>query len=112
MRVDSWDVRLVEFAREVVGLSFTWGVTDCATLVRRTQSVLLGKDPWKGYAPNWTTKRGAVQASRKMGAVSEVRESCRSRVATSPSGANPCQHRLSAEGSKKSRAAPSSPSPS
>jgi hypothetical protein len=74
-RVTSWDVRLVQFAREVVGASFVWGDTDCATLMRRAQSVLLGSDPFKGRVGNWTTKRGALRVVKNLDVLKALRTS-------------------------------------
>ncbi len=58
--VENWDSRLVELAREVVGEPFEWGVTDCASLVRRALKVMYGRDVWKGHVGEWKTLRGAV----------------------------------------------------
>lgn len=62
-RVDNWDRRLVEFAAAVVGQAFTWGRTDCASIVRRGLEAAYGRDVWKGHVGEWKTRRGAVGVS-------------------------------------------------
>lgn len=63
-RLANWDTHLVSFARDVVGREFEWGVTDCATLVRRGLIEMLGRDVLKGHHRVWKTRRGALMASR------------------------------------------------
>ena len=63
MRVENWDVHLVEFAESVRGAPFVWGETDCVTLARAGLRVILDRDPWHGLLGRWTTKRGAFRVS-------------------------------------------------
>ncbi|KKN45116.1 hypothetical protein LCGC14_0686180 [marine sediment metagenome] len=62
-RVENWDSRLVEFAREVTDQPFEWGVTDCASLARRGLEVVFGLDLWRGHVGTWKTRRGALGVS-------------------------------------------------
>lgn len=62
-RVLNWDVRLVEFAREVRGQPYVWGETDCATLVRRALTVMHGEDPLPDDVGAWTTRIGALRVA-------------------------------------------------
>ena len=63
--VANWDRRLVEFAREVIGQEFEWGLTDCVALVRRGLQVEFGVDVWEGHVGKYKTKRGAVTVAGK-----------------------------------------------
>ena len=64
--IENWDSRLVELAREMTGRPFKWGTTDCASLVRRGLTVILGTDPWQGHVGTWKTRRGALGVSRRL----------------------------------------------
>ncbi len=65
MRLRNWDVRLFRWADRVVGEPFTWGVTDCGTIVRTAHIAMCGEDPF-GW-PTYKTKLGAVKARKKVG---------------------------------------------
>ena len=62
-RIENWDSRLVEYAKKVVGQEFKWGSTDCASLVRRGLTAIMGEDVWKRAVGTWKTRRGAVSVS-------------------------------------------------
>lgn len=65
-RLPNCDTRLVDFAGDVVGEDFKWGTTDCASLVRRGLTAMMGKDVWKKHVRIWKTRRGALTASKNM----------------------------------------------
>jgi hypothetical protein len=76
MRLRNWDVRLVHFQTEVLGASFVWGETDCASLVRRALEVMYSPDdiPLPPKLPRWTTEAGALRAHKRFGGVSGALE--------------------------------------
>ncbi len=65
-RIENWDSRLVEYAKEVDGQAFEWGTTDCASLVRRGLIVIMGDDPWKRAVKTWKTSRGALGIAERV----------------------------------------------
>ena len=67
MRLRNWDVRLFHWADGVVGRSFEWGVTDCASLVRAAHVVMHGVDVFKW--PVYKSLKGAMSAKDKVGGI-------------------------------------------
>ena len=45
-RVLNWDAKLVEFTTMQLNKPFTWGDTDCASLVRGALHAMYGQDLW------------------------------------------------------------------
>lgn len=62
MREQNWDVSLVMFARNVEGARFEWGLTDCASLVRRVAMAMYGYDVFDGVVETWNDKDSARAA--------------------------------------------------
>ena len=59
-RTLSWRRELVAWAREVRGLPYIWGKTDCAALIRDALRIQFGTDLF-GNLPTWTTVRQAQE---------------------------------------------------
>lgn len=68
-RVLNWDIKLMELALAVVGQPFTWGETDCASLVRRAMTEMYGEDPWAGAFAGYDSLLSAQKALRDSGGV-------------------------------------------
>ena len=61
MRVDNWEIRLIEFAYTVQHEPFVWGETDCASIVRRGVEIMLEKSPITNkLVPKWTSLKTAL----------------------------------------------------
>lgn len=70
MRVRNWDVRLVEWANDLVGQEYDWGRTDCGSLVERAHRLMFGKQIFPGM--KYSTKREAVAIHARTGGVEGV----------------------------------------
>lgn len=66
MRVERWDVVLLEFADAVIKEEYEWGTSDCVSVTRRALSAILGRDPWKDHIGTWKTMRGALKVVKKI----------------------------------------------
>ncbi len=55
----------MNFAQLAEGQAFEWGRTDCASLVRRALTQMLGVDPWKKHLGVWTTRTGALRVLKR-----------------------------------------------
>jgi len=70
-RVPDWDLRLVEYASDMIGKPFVWGQTDCTTIVFKGLEVMYDYDFTKGL--KWhTTLRTAVNLYKKTGGIEKV----------------------------------------
>ena len=58
-RVRTWDVDLEQWAAQLLGEPFAWGVTDCATLAIKSQRILYGVDVFR--LPTWKSKAKALR---------------------------------------------------
>lgn len=67
MRLRNWDVRLFHWADGVVGRSFEWGTTDCASLIRAAHVAMYGEDVF-GW-PDYKSLKGAMSAKEKVGGI-------------------------------------------
>lgn len=71
-RERNWDVALAVWAREQVGQPWTWGETDCGSLVLAAYEVMYGERP-PGLPGDWYHDlRGAVKMQRDTGGVEGV----------------------------------------
>lgn len=67
VRVRNWDVALALRARQLVGLPFEWGRTDCGTLCREALDALYGDGTAEALlGPPWTSLRAARAASERI----------------------------------------------
>lgn len=67
MRLRNWDVRLFHWADRMIGRSFEWGVTDCASLIRAAHLAMYGEDVF-GW-PAYRSLKGAMSAKEKVGGI-------------------------------------------
>ncbi len=67
MRLRNWDVRLFAWADDVVGRSFEWGLTDCASLVTSSHVAMYGEDVFRW--PVYKSLKGAMSAKEKVGGI-------------------------------------------
>lgn len=61
-----WRRRMVAFSDCVRGEAWSWGETDCVSLVRRALADACEEDPLAD-APGWTTRIGALRAASRTG---------------------------------------------
>lgn len=66
VRVANHEVLVIDLAERMRGEPFVWGQTDCASICRRTLTVMLGVDPWREALPSYTTLREARRAFSKV----------------------------------------------
>ncbi len=80
MRLRNWDVRLFHWADGVLGRSFEWGVTDCASLVRAAHVAMYGEDvfEWSVYK----SLKDATSAKEKVGGIRNALKKDCARVGT------------------------------
>lgn len=67
VRVRNWDVHLVRRARELVGEPYTWGATDCGSIVIEALGTVYGSSPLGDLA--WDGPRSAQDALDALGGV-------------------------------------------
>lgn len=68
MRAPLWRTKLRQYAESVVTMEFTWGFTDCASIVRGAVAVMTGvEDPWRWAVEPYTTEKGARRALKALG---------------------------------------------
>jgi len=72
-RVRSWDVDLGEWAATQIGQPFTWGTTDCASLVITGQRLIYGVDIFQ--VPAYKGKVKALRVLADMKAMRSVLQS-------------------------------------
>jgi len=66
-RIRNWDVKLVQWAKDMQTKDFEWGTRDCATLVLKDAFEVMYGEPVFTDLPNWTTRLGLMRASTKVG---------------------------------------------
>ena len=71
IRVLNWRTRLIEWGLAQVGKKFKWGVTDCATLARRSLQECFGTDVAPSV-PTYATRRRAARALKKHGSPKSI----------------------------------------
>lgn len=67
-RVPNWDIALFRWSERVTGQPYTWGETDCGSLVREAHALMYGDDLWPDVKP-YTGKRAALARHRATGGV-------------------------------------------
>jgi len=71
MRVDNWDVRLFHWGESVRGKPFSWGSTDCASLVIAAMEVMYGVDVFP-QVDRWKSLRKAVRVLHDVGSICDL----------------------------------------
>ena len=72
-RAPNWHVKLAQLANEVVGQSFVWGETDCASVARRAVAVMYEDDPISPHITfSYTTRTGATRAFNRIGSFADI----------------------------------------
>lgn len=53
--IDNYNTKLIEWVNTQIGKSYTWGETDCGTLVRKGLAIILNRDPFPDI-PAWDSE--------------------------------------------------------
>jgi len=64
MRKKNFEIELVKYANEINNSPFEWGVTDCATIVRKSIEIMLGEDIFD--LPLWDSLKTARSIVRDL----------------------------------------------
>ena len=73
-RIDNYDVKLVQWANRMSGLSYEWGVTDCGALIRTACHIMYDYDLFQGL-PYWDSKLTALKTLKSVGSISNALKS-------------------------------------
>lgn len=68
-RPRNWDVSLVNWAAQLHGRAYAWGLTDCGSVARSATEIVIGSDP---FPARWLTAAGARRALTKAGGLKAV----------------------------------------
>ncbi|KKK48486.1 hypothetical protein LCGC14_3144640, partial [marine sediment metagenome] len=70
-RVLDWPTQLSEWAWDIRGSKYEWGLTDCGQLPRAALYKMFGEDIFPAL-PDWTNAYQAYRRLRKMGSIEEL----------------------------------------